>query len=70
MNTIRITFEDGIIYDWPVPQVRIDKLTKLDLLLEAAVIAEEWHRLAAAECSLKDSFITKIEWYAYNFNKI
>lgn len=70
MNTIRITFEDGIIYDWPVPKKLINKSTKLNLMINAAKIAEDWRRLVAEECSIKGSFITKIEWYAYNFNRI
>lgn len=70
MNTIRVTFEDGIIYDWPVPKSLLDKSSKLHLMVEAAKIAEEWRTLVAAECSLKESFITKIEWYAYCFNRI
>lgn len=70
MNTIRITFEDGLIYDWCVPKVRLHQTTKLNLMIEAAKIAEDWRRLVAAECDVKDTFITKVEWYAYSFNRI
>lgn len=70
MNTIRVTFEDGVIYDWPVPRGEIETESKSNLMVEAMNLAESWRNLVSAECDIENSFIVKVEWYAYNLNHI
>lgn len=70
MNIIRVKFEDGVIYDWPVPNTMMNTCAKANLMIDAIKIAEEWRKLVVEECSIKDSFITRVEWYAYNFNQV
>lgn len=69
MNCVRVTFEDGVIYDYPFSKEEVSVLTKSECLIKALAIAEDWRKLVSRECSISESFVCRIEWHAYNFNR-
>lgn len=69
MNVIRVTFEDGVIYDYVAMPDEIESNDKHLIMLHAVDAAYGWRRLVNMECGCKGSFITRVEWYSYNFNQ-
>lgn len=67
MNCVRVTFEDGVIYDHPYSKEEMAVLSKSECLIKAIALAENWHTLVARECGMPESFVGRVEWYRYNF---
>ena len=67
MTCVRVTFEDGVIYDYPFSKEELSVLTKSECLIKALAIAEDWHQHVAKECDMPESFVSRVEWFRYNF---
>ena len=70
MTVVRVTFEDGVIYDYPVSKEELSELTYSECLIKALAIAEDWRRLVSKECHISNSFVCHVEWFVYNFKEV
>jgi len=68
VNCVRVTFEDGIVYDYLFSSTEMFVLSKSECLIKALAIAEDWRKLVSRECNIRESFVSRIEWFSYNFN--
>lgn len=69
MNCVRVVFEDGVIYDHPYSKEEMAVITKSECLIKAMALAESWHTLVSRECNIPDSFVSRVEWFSYNFKE-
>ena len=70
MNCVRVTFEDGVIYDHLFSEEELSIMSKSGCLVTALTLAEEWRNLISNECRTSESFIVRVEWYAYDFKEV
>jgi len=59
-----------VIYDHLFSGEELENMTKSGALVVAITLAEEWRNLISRECRTGESFIVRVEWYAYNFKEV